>query len=164
MKMHTNIPLTALALMACLANAPAAYAATDTDTFNVTATVQTSCTVTAGNDLAFGIYSGTQIDADTTISITCTSGGTYTVGLDDGVDPNVTQRRMKHGTADYLNYELYKETGRTNRWGNAGGELVSDTGTGSAQSKTVFGRLAGSQTLIAGAYTDLITVTVTYTP
>ncbi len=164
MKMHTNIRLTALALMACLGNAPAVYAATDTDTFNVTATVLTSCSVTAGNTLAFGTYSGAQIDADTTISITCTSGGTYTAGLDDGLNPDTTQRRMIHGTADYLLYELYQEAGRTNRWGNASGSWVSDTGTGAAQVKTVYGRLAGSQTLIAGAYTDTITVTVTYTP
>ncbi|HXU94268.1 MAG TPA: spore coat U domain-containing protein [Gallionella sp.] len=158
------VRLTSLALVACLANAPTAYAATATDTFNVTANIPTSCSVTAGNDLAFGDYTGTQIDATTTVSVTCTSGGAYTVGLNDGTHFSSPNRRMLHGTTDFLNYELYKEDTHTNRWGNSGGELVSGTGTGSAQTLTVYGRLPGSQSLIAGAYTDTITVTVTYTP
>ncbi len=155
--------LTSLALLACLANAPTAYAATATDTFNVTANVPTSCSVTAGSNLAFGDYTNSQIDATTDISVTCTSGGAYTVGLNDGLYFSTT-RRMKNSGTDYLTYELYKETGRTNRWGNSGAELVSGTGTGSAQTLTAYGRLPGSQGLIAGAYSDTITVTVTYTP
>lgn len=164
MKMHSVIHLTALALLTCLTGTPAAYAATATTTFNVTATVPTSCSVSAGGDLAFGSYSGTQLAATTTVSVTCTSGGSYTVGLDDGANFSTPNRRMLHGTVDYLNYELYKEVGLTNRWGSAGGELVSGTGSGSAQSLTVYGKLLAGQTLIAGSYTDLITVTVTYTP
>ncbi len=164
MKIHPRIRLNALALLSCIFVAPAAYAATTTTTFDVTATVPTSCSVSAGGALAFGSYTGTQIDQTTTVSVTCTNGGSYTVGLDDGLYVDTTQRRMKHGTADYLNYELYSDSGRTTRWGNATGSWVSDTGTGSAQSKTVYGRLAGSQSLIVGSYTDTITVTVTYTP
>jgi spore coat protein U-like protein len=158
------IRLTSLAVLACLANTPTAFAATATDTFNVTANIPTSCSVTAGSDLAFGDYTGTQIDATTTVSVTCTSGGAYTVGLNDGTHFSSPNRRMLHDTADFLNYELYKEEARTNRWGNSGAELVDGTGTGSAQTLTVYGRLPGSQSLIAGAYTDTITVTVTYTP
>jgi spore coat protein U-like protein len=164
MKMHITIRFAALALLTCLTSTPTAYAATTGASFNVTATVLTTCAASAGGDLAFGNYSAAQIDATTTVSVTCTSGGSYTVGLNDGANFSTPNRRMLHGTVDYLNYELYKETGRTNRWGNAGGELVSGTGSGSAQSLTVYGRLPAAQTLIAGAYTDLITVTVTYTP
>lgn len=160
----TPIRLTALALLSCLTNAPSAYADTATSTFNVTANIPTSCSVTSGGDLAFGDYTGTQIDSTTTVSVTCTSGGAYTVGLNDGQHFSSPNRRMLHGTVDFLNYELYKEDARTNRWGNSGDDLVSGTGSGSAQSLTVYGRLPGSQSLIAGAYTDTITVTVTYTP
>ncbi len=111
--------------------------------------------------MTFGAYTGAQIDQTTTVSITCTSTTPYTVGLDDGANPLVTQRRMTNGT-NFLNYELYSDSGRTTRWGNASGSWVSDTGSGSAQSKTVYGRLAGSQALFLGSYTDTITVTVTY--
>jgi spore coat protein U-like protein len=161
MKMRTTVSLSTLALFICLTGTPALYAATATTTFNVTATVPTSCSVSAGGDLAFGSYTGTQIDATTTVSITCTNGTAYTAGLDDGLNYSAPNRRMANGTA-YLNYELYSDSGRTTRWGNATGSWVSDTGTGSAQSKTVYGRLAGSQTLVVGSYTDTITVTITY--
>lgn len=160
-----HLRLTALALLPWLAYPPAAQAATATTDFNVTAHVPTSCSISTGpGTLAFGDYADAQIDAQTTFGVTCTSGGAYTVGLSNGDNYSDPNRRMTDGSGHYLNYELYKETGRTNRWGNAGGELVSDSGTGSEQTLTVFGRLPGSQGLIAGDYTDNIDVTVTYTP
>ncbi len=160
MKMHTSSHLTALALFTCLTGTPTAFAATTTDTFAVTASVATVCSVTA-TDLAFGAYANVAIAATSTISVTCTSGGAYTVGLNDGLHFSTT-RRMQNAGTDYLSYELYKEVGHTNRWGSAGGELVSGTGTGAAQDLTVYGDLPGSQGLIAGSYSDTITVTVTY--
>lgn len=162
MKICTN-RLTILALLTCLANTPAAYAATATTTFNVTATVPTSCSVSAGGDLAFGSYIGTELDATTTVSITCTNGGAYTVGLDNGLHPLSTQRRISNGT-NYLNYELYSDSGMTAPWGNVSGSWVSGTGTGSAQVDTVYGKLDSGQALNVGTYTDTVTVTVTYTP
>jgi spore coat protein U-like protein len=159
MKMRT-IRLTALTLLACLIGTPPAFAATATDTFTVTATVATVCSVTA-TDLSFGAYANLAADATSTISVTCTSGGTYSVGLSNGSYFSTT-RRMKNAGTDYLGYELYKEVGHTNRWGDSGGDLVSGTGSGSAQDLTVYGNLPASQGLIAGSYSDTITVTVTY--
>ena len=52
----------------------AAHAATATGTFTVTATVVASCVVVGGVPLAFGTYPpGTQTDATTTFTPTCTS-------------------------------------------------------------------------------------------
>jgi spore coat protein U-like protein len=164
MKMHTSVRLTFLALLACLINTPTAYADTQTTTFTVTATVPTVCSVTATN-LGFGTYVNVQIDATSTVSVTCTSGGAYTVGLNDGANPLAGQRRMRVGlTANYLNYELYKDAPGGTRWGDSDPSWVSGTGSGSAQGLTVHGRLPGTQGLIAGSYTDSITATVTYTP
>ncbi len=160
MKVRTPIRLTALAFLACLTGAPSAYAATTGTSFTVTATVATVCSVTA-TDLAFGAYTNLAIAATSTVSVTCTSGGTYTVGLDDGLHFSTT-RRMKNAGTDYLGYELYKEVGHTNRWGSSGGELVSGVGSGAAQALTVYGNLPAGQGLIAGSYTDTIQVTVTY--
>lgn len=160
MKMRPTVRLTALALFACLSNTPAAYAATATTTFNVTATVPTSCSVSAGGDLAFGSYTGTQIDAATTVSVTCTNSTTYNVGLNNGANYSVPNRRMKANTSDYLNYGLYSDGGRTTAWDDT--TTVAGTGNGSAQSLNVYGRLPAGQALFTGSYTDLITVTVTY--
>jgi spore coat protein U-like protein len=160
MKMRTPVRLTALALLACLTGTPPAYAATTSTTFTVTATVATVCSVTA-TDLAFGAYANSAIAATSTVSVTCTSGGAYTVGLSDGANFSTT-RRMKNAGTDYLGYELYKDALHSNRWGNSGGELVSGSGSGSAQDLTVYGNLPAGQGLIAGSYTDTIQVTVTY--
>lgn len=80
-----HLRLTILALLPWLAYLPTAHAAEATTTFSVTAHVPTSCSIsTAPGELAFGDYAAAQIDATTTFGVTCTSGGTYTVGLNDG--------------------------------------------------------------------------------
>ncbi len=157
------IRLTALALLSWLTIAPAAYADTATTTFSVTAHVPTSCTLTSASTMAFGDYTGALIQTTSTITVTCTSGGAFTIALSDGNNPVAAggQRRMLHGTSDYLNYELYSDSGRSTRWGAA----VSFTGTGASQGLTVYGQLPAGQTpLIAGDYTDTITVTLEWEP
>ncbi|BBI99211.1 biofilm synthesis protein [Ferrigenium kumadai] len=159
------IRLTALALIFSLTGAPA-YAVTETATFNVTATVPTSCSVTAGNNLDFGNYTGTaDVDGATHIHVTCTNGGSYTVGLDYGAHPTGTQRKLDSDTTagNFLNYELYSDAGRTTPWGNDASSWVAGTGTGSEQTLDVYGRIPTGQTPpIAGTYHDVITVTVTF--
>jgi spore coat protein U-like protein len=156
------IRLVALALFGCLANLPAAYAATATTTFQVTANVVATCSASA-TDMAFGAYSGALIDQTSAVSVTCTSTTGYTIGLDDGLNyANSTHRSMKNAGTDYLEYELYSDVAGGTRWGNVTGTWVSDTGTGSAQSHTVYGRLPAGQDLFIGTYSDTITVTVTY--
>lgn len=161
-----HLRLTVLALLLWLAYLPTAHAAEATTTFSVTAHVPTSCSISSvPGTLDFGDYADAQKDATTAFGVTCTSGGTYTVGLNDGLNYSAPNRRMRIGaTANYLNYELYSDSGRTIRWGNAAGSWVEATGDGNEDSYTVYGRLPGSQGLIAGNYTDTITITVTYTP
>jgi len=136
------------------------------DTFNVTTSVGEACSVTA-TDLGFGAYdplSATNTDAATTLDVTCTLTTTYDVGMDAGTGTGATTtvRVMEFG-ANTLNYALYQETGRTTIWGeNVGVDTVSGTGTGSAQTLTVYGRIPALQSVTPGAYSDLITVTVTF--
>ena len=148
-------------LAACL---PAqALAATATTTFAVTATVISVCSVSA-LPLSFGNYSpisGTALDATTTVTALCTLSLPYTIGLDDGVNASGSQRRMALVAAT-LNYELYSDSSRTQRWGSAGGQLVSGTGSGLNQNLTVYGRVPAGQVVGAGAFADVITVTITF--
>lgn len=150
-----------------LAALPLRAAATDlTSTFNVTATVLASCTLSAGN-VAFGNYSSTQLDATGTLSVTCTTGAAYVIGLDagSGSGATVATRRMTHSTnsAQTLAYSLYRDASRALVWGTtAGVNLYAGVGTGSTQSVTIYGRVAGAQYVEAGAYTDTVTATITY--
>lgn len=141
-----------------------ASAETQTANMSVSASVSSVCSVDA-TPLAFGevATSGTT-DGTSTVNVTCTGGGAYTVGLGNGLHNVVAQRNLQSG-ANLLAYELFKEVGHTNRWGDAGAELVSGTGNDAEQSLTVYGQIAAGQTLVSGngtPYTDTILVTLTY--
>ncbi|MGH6617112.1 Csu type fimbrial protein [Sphingomonas sp.] len=147
--------------------APAAQAATTTTTFPVTATVLKACVVSA-NPLPFGNYdptATTPVDATTTLSVLCTVGTSFTVGLNAGTasGATVTTRRMTNG-ANTLSYALYQEAARTNNWGNTPGTdtPLATTAPILPTTLTVYGRLPASQNVPAGSYTDTITVTVNY--
>jgi spore coat protein U-like protein len=137
---------------------------TASTTFNVTATVPTTCSV-AANNLNFGTVGvlAANTDATTTISPVCTSGTPYNVGLNQGLNgSSVTTRQMKAGSA-LVDYSLYSNSGRTTNWGNTvGTDTVSGTGTGLAQSLTVYGRIPPQTTPAPGTYNDTIVVTLTY--
>lgn len=167
-----QIPFVACATSAIVAGllavAPtAAHAATATDTMAVSATVQSACIVSA-NALAFGSYnptSGTNLDATTTLSVTCTSGTSYTVGLStgNGSGATVANRKLTNG-ANSLSYALYQDASRTTNWGNTAGTdtPASAVAGSSATSLTVYGRVASGQNVPAGTYTDSVTITVNY--
>lgn len=147
-----------------------ALAAAVTTTFQVTASVNASCSVSSAN-LAFGAVNplSTQTDGSTTVTVNCTKNSPYTVGLDAGTVTGTTiaTRKMANG-ADILNYNLYTDAARSTIWGNSATAptWVSGTGAGmqTAQVLTVYGRVASGQSNLAvGTYTEpTITVTVTY--
>ena len=142
-----------------LACGPAA-AGTATTTFTVSATVVATCGVSA-TSLAFGSYTGSSaVDQTSTISVTCSNGAAYSVALNDGANASGSTRRMTGGASNYLTYEMYSDASRTTVW-NASAP-VSGTGTGSAQSLTVYGRIPSGQNAVVGSYSDTVQVTVTY--
>lgn len=155
-----------VALGAACVWAEAAFADDDTDTFTVSANVLATCEVTA-NDLAFGDYdpvAPSNLDAATTLSVTCTNGTPYNVGLDLGVGGGAaTATRYMVNGGDTLGYTLYRNALRTQLWGETiGANTLSGVGTGSAATIDVYGRVPMQQAAPSGAYQDTITVTVTW--
>lgn len=143
------------------------FAAQSTTTFTVTATVSATCGLTATN-LSFGsvnVLSGSNIDATSTITATCTNGTSYSVGLNAGTGSGATvsSRTMTSG-GNTLNYSLFTNAARTTNWDDiAGSNVVSGTGNGSGQGLTVFGRIPSGQTTVAtGSYSDTITATIDF--
>ncbi|HEX7875751.1 MAG TPA: spore coat U domain-containing protein [Sphingobium sp.] len=153
-------------IVGCIPSNPAL--ATDATTpMAVSATVLNACLVTA-TDMAFGNYnptSATPTDATSNIIVTCTPGTLYNVGLNAGTAPGatVTTRKMRNGSAP-LNYALYSNSGRTTNWGNTvGSDTVSQTASTIAPTTfPVYGEIPAQQSVSAGAYTDIVTVTVSY--
>lgn len=139
------------------------------------------CTV-AATPLSFGAYSplsASNVDSTATVSVTCT-GVTilliitldvdYSITLSTGGAASYAPRKMALASNN-LNYNLYTDNARSIVWGDGTGGTSTKTGsmhgTGLLFSSvtddhTVYGRIPGSQNIPAGAYTDLITVTVNY--
>ena len=147
-----------------------AGAATKTTTFGVSAVVNPNCLVSA-QPLAFGGYDGTAAKTGTSdISVRCSSGTTFAVGLSTG-GGTFAQRLLSGSGANKLQYNLFTSAAATTIWGD--GTLSTGTmpGTGAGmaaantQTLTVYGQLpdnAFNQGAPSGNYNDTITVTVTY--
>ena len=135
-----------------------------TTSFPVSAVVRPNCTINA-TGLAFGSYSGEQLNAQSQISLTCTNGLPWNVGLNAGTYPGatVTTRRMTGPGNSTLAYSLYRDPARTLNWGaSVGTDTVSGAGSGLLQTVNVYGQVPPSQSALPGGYKDTIIATVTF--
>lgn len=134
--------------------------------FTVSTTVAGSCQINTATDLDFGTVSGfitAPVNQTSLVTLTCVGGTPWRAGLNDGLNPSGTTRRMTDGAGNFVNYELYRDSARTQRFGIAGGTgAVTGSGTGSSQGVTVYGRVPAPQNATPGNYADTITVTVSY--
>jgi len=143
---------------------PTGQFTTSTSNFNVGATGSSACAISA-NPLAFGAYSGSLVNSSSTITATCTGGTPYNVGLNAGTatGATVTTRSMTGPAGALLGYKLFTNSSHTTNWGNTvGTNTEAGTGTGLAQSLTVYGQIPAGQSANPGAYSDTIIVTLTY--
>jgi spore coat protein U-like protein len=137
-----------------------------TTTFTVTLTIQADCAITA-NPLDFGTTGliTSNIDQTTTLSLTCSSGTAYNVGLDAGTVSGsaIAARKLGGSGSNTVNFALYRDSARSLNWGNTvGTDTLSGTGTGAAQAISVYGRVPTQTAPAAGAYSSTITATVTF--
>jgi spore coat protein U-like protein len=166
------LTLTGVSLLS-LGAASSIDAATATQNLSVTATVTANCTI-ATTPVAFGAYDPISANASTaltgtgTVSVTCTSGASTKVTLgqgqnaDTGSTDATPARRMTDGSSDFLTYSLYQDSGLSTVWGNTAGTGVSHTGTGTLTALTVYGSVAGGQSVPAGSYSDTVVATITF--
>jgi len=106
------------------------------------------------------------------VNSTCNYGTPYSIYLGDGNNRiSGGFRRMINGNNEYIPYQLYKDSNYSMVWdatggvtnvGGAGG--VSGTGTGSAQTTPVYGKIPQGTSIAStpGSYSDSVVVTVTY--
>lgn len=169
---RTLIVASVAALPLAIASLPAQAGQTQT-TFQVTATVVTSCVINSAGNLGFGNYdvtAGTALTGTSTININCTKNAPYTIALDYGSHGGTAANRIMQDTAsDSLNYNLYTDSGHTLVWNSScgtGNNCDSGTGAGpgvgNEQTYTVYGQIPAGQNVPAGSYSDTITVTVNF--
>lgn len=143
-----------------------AFAQTATSTFDVTITIQADCEITSTETLDFGTTGvlTSNVDQAANLQVTCTPDTAYNIGLDvgTGAGATVATRFMTSG-ANLIGYGLYRDAGRTLIWGDTvGANTQASTGTGSAQTFPVYGRVPPQATPAVGTYDDTVTVTVTF--
>jgi spore coat protein U-like protein len=161
----------AAATLLGLAAAPLADAAvysngSRTANFDVTMQIIADCIISA-NNLDFGQSQGvlaTAVNVNTTLSVTCTNTTPYNIGLNAGTGTgSTTAARLMSGTGantSTVAFNLYQTAGATN-WGNVQGtDTKSGTGTGSAQTLTVYGNVPAQATPQPDSYKSTITATV----
>lgn len=144
------------------------------------ASAAVTCTVSVG-DLSFGDYDplrAASLDSSTQVTVRCTlipPPGTqivnYTVALSSGSSGSMAERTMRAGTAT-LTYNVFRNSQRTEIWGDGTGGTRTVTGTllltqppparTRQQTHTGFGRIPPAQDVAARNYADVLAVTVTF--
>lgn len=150
-----------------------ASAGTATSNLSVSASVSANCTIST-SAVAFGAYdpvsanAATPLDGTGGVTVTCTQGASTTITLGQGSTPKagstdaVPLRQMGDGGANRLEYFLHQDAAHTTAWGNTAGTGVAHTGTGTATSITVHGRVSAGQNVPSGSYADTVVATVTF--
>jgi len=133
--------------------------------FMVTAIDASNCSVNAST-LNFGSVGvlGSAVNATSSITVTCTSALPYTIALDGGLSgaTNPTQRVMSQASQQ-VTYGLYRDSARAQAWGDSvGTNTAAGTGSGLAQTLTVYGRVPMQTTPAPGTYSDTVVVTTSY--
>lgn len=162
-----------LAIAVAAGTVGSAHAAEDTANFQVRIVIQESCVIstTAPTDIDFLSHTrstGAPVLATGTITVNCSAGTDYTIGLNGGANslgtaasPAEGDRRMSSGTG-YVPYDLFRNAARTQFWGNTPGtDTQAGIGTAANQTYTVFGRVP-STNFDAGTYVDTVTATIVY--
>jgi len=147
-------------------------AATATANLQVTVNVNNNCTISS-TAVTFPNYD--PIITDTTdpddsnggaVTVTCTKGTVAHIGLGLGASPSGTQRRMKNSGTDYINYQLYQNSGRTTVWGNDSNTWFTPNPAAAPDKNprtfTVYGRIPSGQDVPAGNYSDTVVATVNF--
>ncbi|PZU57611.1 MAG: spore coat protein [Sphingobium sp.] len=108
---------------------------------------------------ATGVVDGNGAGA---IAIQCTPGSGATLTVVGGAhDAAITggNRALSNGTK-FVPYDIYRDAGYANVLAN--GATISVTTDGTVQTIPIYGRAVGTSALVAGTYTDTISLTLTF--
>ena len=144
-------------------------AQTATASLTVSASVTKNCTISTA-PVTFGAYdpvaanATAPLDAIGSVTVACTKGAVAKVGLNSGANAQGTTRRMGQGTAEYLIYEIYKDTTHATIWGDTADTALDIPAAPNRNPRTftAYGRIAAAQDAAVGNYTDTVVATVNF--
>jgi len=150
-----------------------AYAATVGSTLNVSTNVLGICSVSTLPVVVADYDSSATTQGTGSVDVTCSTGVAYNIALDGGVNYTVPGggggRHMSDGSAiNYLIYSLWQDDTFGAMWGDSDFAAtntwlsVAGVGTGAVQAYPVPAAVPIGQILPAGAYSDVVNVTIHY--
>lgn len=157
-----------------------ADAGTITASTKATATISSSCQITATN-INFGELGGAAqlvwSPSNGNVSVLCSNNASYTIQLNSGVNNGSASSRYMVGqkSGDKILYIICKTASFSGTWGQAGGQCtngpwytqgsfnypVTGKGTGVIQNYPTYGGVQSGY-YTPDTYTDTITATITY--
>jgi spore coat protein U-like protein len=139
------------------------------------ASAATTCSFTGVPGMGFGTYndsSASPTDSTTSVVVNCArSAGPADTTVVLQIGPSATSgsnapRQMASG-ANRMNYNLYRDSGRSQVWGQSAGVDTSGVTiigipNNGAKSGTIviYGRIPAQQNVAAGAYSDTVQLTI----
>lgn len=161
----TGLSLAALAGVSFLIvpSAKANPGGSATDSFDVTANVTQSCTITAAPDLDFGAFTqaGTK-DGSTSFTVKCNASDQVTIKLESSNTCSSDVRTMTRTGGGTLSYKLFQDASKTTLW-PCTTTVNHNPSNPDGDSLSVYGQIQKPSTLQpAGSYSDIVTITVTY--
>lgn len=135
--------------------------------FTVSALNSNSCNIST-TPMSFGTRASLSSaqSASNQISVTCTNGVKYGLGLSNGSNGGTspTNRFMANpASGQKIQYGIYQNSSFTLQWGNtSGADVVSGTATGLTQVYNVYGQIPIQSTPLGGSYADTVVITLTY--
>jgi spore coat protein U-like protein len=166
----TSALTTLLGTLLVFANISTSSAVTSDNTFDASATVGSSCTISAST-MTFAAYTETAITATTDVSVNCTFGTAGVVTLSTVSDASTATkykliRTSQDGAtpADVLEVSFKITSTNAALHNSAGSFSVTGTGAAVTNSAVITGTIAATQTSkTAGTFSKSLTLTVTYT-
>jgi spore coat protein U-like protein len=135
--------------------------------FTVSLINNNSCNVSA-TPMSFGTrtdLNSAQI-ASNQISITCTNGVKYNVGLSNGSNSGtspVNRFLSNAGSGQKISYGIYQNGGFNQPWGStASADMIAGTATGLTQVYNAYGQIPVQATPAGGTYADTVVITLSY--
>ena len=145
-----------------------AQATTSSATFNVTASISSSCSFTT-QALGFGVYNGTtSVTATATIAPNCTLATAYSFNLSETSDSAAGYYYLANGGTSTTNAAnmVYFKVGSENTVASPitsnASPSIAGTGTGAAQTVTFYGVIPAQTGKSTGSYSRTLTWVITY--
>lgn len=111
----------------------------------------------------FGGYdhmSSQNLDSTGHVMVTCDVSSSFSVSLSTGAG-TYASRTMQNGTHQ-LSYNLYSDPAHTMVWGDGTAGSVVVSGSGTSVDEVIYGSAPAGQNPYIGAYSDAITVMLTF--